>query len=65
MYGNGPLCLYDPRETPWQRMDNVHQKIIPWIAEWLVYYELYLIYGKWLGPEALHGPNGKFWQVRT
>jgi hypothetical protein len=60
MYGCGALCLYDPREMPWERMDNVHEKIIPWIAEWLVYYELYLIYGKWLGPEAPHGPNGKF-----
>jgi hypothetical protein len=65
MYGCGALCLYDPRETPWQRTDNVHEKIIPWIAEWLVYYELYQIYGKWLGPEAQHGPNGKFQQVRT
>jgi hypothetical protein len=46
-------------------MDNLHQKIIPWIAEWLVYYELYLICGKWLGPEAPHGPNGKFRQVRS
>jgi hypothetical protein len=65
MYGCGALCLYDPRETPWQRGDNVHEKIIPWTAEWLVFYELYLIYGKWLGPEAPHGPSGKVQQVRS
>jgi len=38
-------------------MDNIHEKIIPWIAEWLVFYELYRICGKWLGPEAPHGGN--------
>ena len=64
MYGCGALCLYDPRETPWQRTDNIHEKIIPWTAEWLVFYELYLIHRKWLGPEAPHGNNGKVRQVR-
>ena len=64
MYGCGALCLYDPRETPWQRWHNVHETIIPWIAEWLVFYELYLICGKWVGPEAPHGPNGKIRQAR-
>jgi len=55
MYGDGSLCLYKPTEQPWRSSDNIHEKIIPWIAEWLVFYELYLICGKWLGPEAEHG----------
>ncbi len=54
MYEDGSLCLYYPPEDPWRRSDNIHEKIIPWIAEWLVYYELFLIHGKWLGPEAPH-----------
>lgn len=65
MYRCGALCLYDPRETPWLRSDNVHEKIIPWVAEWLVFYELFVICGTWLGPEAPHGLNGKFQQVRS
>lgn len=59
MYGDGRLCLYDYREQPWRDGDNIHEKIIPWTAEWLVFYELYLIRGKWLGPEAVHGAEGK------
>lgn len=65
VYRNGDLCLYEPRESPWGRLDNIHQKIIPWMAEWLVFYELYLISGKWLGPEAPHGAGGKLQQTVT
>lgn len=59
MYRNGTLCLYDYREQPWSTWDNIHEKIIPWTAEWLVFYELYLQCGKWLGPEAPHGAEEK------
>ncbi len=62
MYRSGHLCLYEPMEDPWKRSDNIHEKIIPWTAEWLVFYELYLICGKWLGPEAPHGVGGKLQQ---
>jgi len=55
MYRTGALCLYQPAEDPWKTSDNIHEKIIPWTAEWLVFYELYLMCGKWLGPEAPHG----------
>jgi hypothetical protein len=55
MYSNGDLCLYEPADAPWKVTDNIHEKIIPWTAEWLVLYELFLICGKWLGPEAPHG----------
>lgn len=48
------LCLYDSREVPWKRSDFIHLNTIPWIAEWIVLYELYIIYGEWLGPEAPH-----------
>ena len=64
MYGNGTLCLYKPTENPWKSSDNIHEKIIPWTAEWLVFYELYLMCDKWLGPEAEHG-TGEKKQQRT
>lgn len=59
MYGDGTLCLYKPKDDPWKPSDNIHEKIIPWTAEWLVFYELYLMCGKWLGPEAEHGTAEK------
>ena len=59
MYRDGTLCLYDFRVQPWSSWDNIHEKIIPWTAEWLVFYELYLMCGKWLGPEAPHGDGEK------
>jgi hypothetical protein len=55
MYADGRLCLYHPPTQPWKGSDNLHQTIIPWTAEWLVYYELFLSEGKWLGPEIPHG----------
>lgn len=48
------LCLFDPREKTWTRDTLISETIIPWINEWIVFYELYLITGKWLGPEAKH-----------
>lgn len=59
MYSNGNLCLYDHREQPWKFGDNIHEKIIPWVAEWLVFDELYRLTGKWMGPEAAHGSSEK------
>lgn len=63
MYKDSTLCLYHPKENPWSGRQNIHETIIPWIAEWIVFYELYNIYGKWLGPETPHGelqsPNRK------
>jgi len=59
IYSNGSLCLYDYREQPWMFDDDLHEKIIPWTAEWLVYYELFKLEGKWLGPEAPHGNTAK------
>jgi hypothetical protein len=55
MYRNGTLCLYHPPTQPWSGAYDLHKTIVPWTAEWLVYYELFLSEGKWLGPEVPHG----------
>jgi hypothetical protein len=55
MYHNHTLCLYDWREQPWQRNWHLHETIIPWTAEWLVFYELWQLTGKWRGKSAGHG----------
>lgn len=54
MYRDGSLCLYHPKTQPWLSTANLHETIIPWTAEWLVYYELFQTEGKWLGVEAPH-----------
>jgi hypothetical protein len=51
------LCLYHPETDNfyWNfRKDNIHDTIIPWTIEWFVYYELYLITGKWEHPYKAH-----------
>jgi len=52
MYPNGTLCLYWPQEQPWNDSMSLHDTIVPWVAEWLVYYEYYQETGRWVGPEA-------------
>jgi len=56
-YSDGTLCLYDPREGEWDHSMLVSQTIVPWTAEWLLYYEAWLIdpEKRWFGPEAPHG----------
>lgn len=44
------LCLYYPRE--WNKSELLVKSIIPWASEWLQFYELWLITGKWLGDGA-------------
>jgi hypothetical protein len=57
MYRDGTLCLYDWRDQPWSDKWHLHETIIPWTAEWLVFYELFLATGQWLGVSTLHGPK--------
>ena len=54
IYREGNLCLFYPEETPWTHTLHISDTIVPWTAEWLVYYELFKITGKWLGKSALH-----------
>jgi hypothetical protein len=54
MYPDGALCLFDWREQHWQNHWHLHETIVPWIAEWLVFYELYSLTGIWHGNSAIH-----------
>ncbi len=56
IYPQGHLCLYHPDETPWKDTHHISDTILPWAAEWLVFYELYQINGGiWLGKSIHHG----------
>ena len=52
--GDGSLCLYHPifdlKGKPYLNLVEV----IPWISEWVYYYDKYLEYRVWLGPEYPH-----------
>lgn len=44
------LCLFDPDGSEWSPADLIAETTIPWTAEWLAYYELWHLTGKWLAP---------------
>jgi hypothetical protein len=43
------LCLYDPRKGQWGPDRFIADTIIPWTAEWLFFFEGWLIDGQWAG----------------
>lgn len=57
-FPDGRLCLYCPRDRSWHPGLYIADIIVPWIAEWLLFYELWLETGRWVGAEAEHeGPK--------
>ena len=53
MYRDKSLCLCYAKDMKWNERTDVYAYTVPWVAEWLVYYELYLINGhQWEGPES-------------
>lgn len=48
------LCLYFPNDESWTETSRLFNTIIPWTQEWFLFYELYLITGKWLHPYVEH-----------
>ena len=43
------LCLFMPKYEEWKPFMYISETIIPWASEWLVFYELWLSTGEWLG----------------
>lgn len=58
-YEDNSLCLFWPGEWLWNDEESLAETIVPWTALWLYYYELWLICGEWLGPEAPHDGDKK------
>ena len=54
LYSDSSLCLYHPiiDQSIFQKTPLV--KIIPWISEWVIFYEQWKKYGVWLGKEIKH-----------
>ncbi len=47
VYPGDELCLYYPGE--WRHDMLLATTILPWTAEWLMHYEIWLITGQWTG----------------
>ena len=54
------LCLYYGRIGEWDSSMFLAMKIVPWAAEWLFFYELWLIIGEWLGGGVGHSRKKPF-----
>lgn len=59
LYSGGLLCLYWPKDRNWNHRKLVAETLIPWVAQWLLFYEIWLDTGEWLGPESPHRYPGK------
>lgn len=51
------ICLYYGPFGEWNSTMFLAQKIVPWAAEWLLFYELWVITGEWLGEGIEHSPQ--------
>lgn len=47
VYPGERLCLHLPKE--WTNDHSLGRHLIPWIAEWLFFYESWIATGSWLG----------------
>lgn len=54
MYRDGSLCLHYPKDNSFKTTNMIFDTIIPWTSEWLIFYELYKLKGKWLGKYVRH-----------
>lgn len=51
------ICLYYGRLGEWDSTKFLAREIVPWASEWLMFYELWLITGEWLGEGIPHGKS--------
>lgn len=48
------LCLYYGAEREWTPDKMIADTILPWISEWLLHYEYWVITGMWHGGGIVH-----------
>lgn len=53
-YSDGSLCLYYPPDRSYSSNSFIANTIVPWVCEWLYFYEIWLETGIWWGDEAPH-----------
>ncbi len=43
------LCLYFRKDKEWTASKMIADVIVPWVSEWLLHYELWVLTGEWRG----------------
>ena len=59
------ICLHYGPFREWDSTMFLALKIVPWAAEWLLFYELWVITGEWLGEGVEHSPQAPFTKVSS
>ena len=49
LYADGCLCLYHHPTREWRCSMRLATTVVPWAAEWLLHYEIWLATGSWFG----------------
>jgi hypothetical protein len=49
IYPGDRLCLFFPGKGEWDEEMSLAHAVIPWISEWLFFYEIWFATGQWLG----------------
>lgn len=49
LYPDDSLCLYYPAAREWRRDMFLSNTVLPWTAEWLFHYEVWMATGTWTG----------------
>lgn len=59
VYPGDHPCVYFPKTGEWHSGRPIGNTIIPWLAVWLYYYEVWFVTGDWLGGGIEHGEGEK------
>lgn len=58
------LCLWLPDAYEWSATKKLADSYLPWAAEWLDYFEEWLVTDEWAGGGAHPSPEAKRWPRR-
>lgn len=58
VYPYNYLCLFYPKYREWKAEFSLADTIVPWISDWLLHYEIWLVTGAWHG-DGIHPPEGQ------
>jgi hypothetical protein len=57
--GDRPCLFFPPDDSEWSSRKIIAQTIVPWLTEWLFYYEAWLSTGTWQGGGVHPDTEGK------
>ena len=52
-------CLFRTKYREWDSSMSLVVTIVPWASLWLLYYEVWLVTGKWCGSRQEHPGDGE------